>query len=206
MKLFTILLLTIFSITSCCKSKEPFSCNCDNTYLAHNDSIVNAIVSDTTYFKDVISTHNVPKVTLYKTETYRLKMFHSFSRYTQIYTLSRKKTGAKLEVLQYFREDKSRKIKFDKKYDLLLTEDKWLSLKHEIDTSCYWSNKVGSGHPAVLDGGSWILEGFDPDQQNCPDRMYHIDFCSYENQNNLGDLYRSIRKYAREEKLNVYSN
>lgn len=206
MKRLTILFLAIFSITSCCKSKEPFPCNCNSKYFSYNDSVVNKLVTDTTFFNYVISTYNVPKVTLYKTETYRLKMFHSFSRYTQIYTLSRKKTGAKLEVIQYFHDDTSGKIKFDKKYDVLLTEDQWLLLKHEIDTSCYWSNKIGSGHPTVLDGGSWLLEGFDPAQRNCPDRMYHIDFCSFGRKNKLGDLCRSIRKYAKEEKLDVYSH
>lgn len=207
MKLFTILLLTIFSITSCCKSEEPFSCNCDNTYLAHNDSILREIVADTASFNRMHRVFSQPKITRNETETYRLKMMHSFSRYTQFYTLTRKKIGATLEIIQFY-DDRNRKstIKVDKKYTVPLSEDQWLSIKKTIDTSCYWSNKAGSGHHDELDGGSWLLEGYDPDQRNCPNRMYHIDICSYYESNNLGDLCRSIRKYAREEKLNVYSN
>lgn len=207
MKCLTILFLTIFSITSCCKSKEPFSCNCDNKYLAYNDSILREVVADTASFNHMHRVFSLPKITRNETETYRLKMMHSFSRYAQFYTLSRKKIGATLEIIQFY-DDRNRKttINVDKKYTVPLSEDQWLAIKKTINTSCYWSNEARSGYHDGLDGGSWLLEGYDPDQRNCPNRMYHIDICSYDESNKLGDLCRSIRKYAKEEKLNVYSD
>jgi len=205
MKFLPILLLAILIINSCCKSKEPFPCNCDNKFLAHNDSVLRDVVADTASFNHMHRVYSLPKITRYETETYRLKMSHTFSSYIQFYTLSRKKIGATLEIIQFY-DDRNKKttIKVDKKYTVPLSEDQWLSIKKTIDTSCYWSNEAGKGYHQVLDGGTWLLEGYDPDQRNCPNRTYHIDACFTEYQSKLGDLCRFIRKYAKEEKLNVF--
>lgn len=207
MKHLSILFLAIFSITACCKSEESFQCNCDNQYLAHNDSILRNVVADTASFNRMHRVYSLPKITRNQTETYRLKMAHSFSKYIQFYTLSRKKIGATLDIIQFY-DDRNRKtkIKVDKKYTVSLSEEQWQSIKEEIDTSCYWSNEAGSGYHEGLDGGIWLLEGYDPNQHNCPNRTYHIDICSYYESNKLGDLCRTIRKYAKEEKLNVYDH
>ena len=126
------------------------------------------------------------------------------NRYSHLYTLSKKDDGAELEVLQYYSpKERGKKVQLDKKYTINLSGKEWRVIKNAIDTSCYWTNEVGNGYHTVLDGGSWRLEGFDPSKRNCANRNYHVDICLFGTKNNLGNLCLLIRKFAKEERLNL---
>ena len=206
---YTILIALFCSICTLigCSGKSPYTCNCDKSFLAYNDSILDTALSDTAGLNQYHRTYNIPQLRLFGAETYRLKMSHSFSKYVQFYTLTKKEYGARLEVSQFlWSTDTSKVVEIDKRYVIKLSKDQWRTLKKRIDTSCYWTNKSKLGRAQeILDGGQWILEGFDPNQRNCANRKFNFDKCQYGSQNKLGELIRYIRSYALEYKINVYS-
>jgi hypothetical protein len=203
--LVNILLIACVVMLYSCATETPYDCKCDTTHLTNNDSILNDLRTDTASFNHQHRFFNVqPLEELGKEEAYRLKMSHSFSLYTQCYTFSKKGSETNIEVLQYYAaRHPDSTIRIDKKYAIRLSANEWNAIKKAIDTSCFWSNEVGSGNRMVLDGGTWRLEGFDMRKRNCANREYHVDACGFEYDNQLGDLCRFLRKYAKEERLNV---
>ncbi len=224
MKIVVFIALLVFTLTTC-NTEKPFNCKCDTSDLAYNDSIVDGFLKDKAFFKRQDKFYRLPKLKSLNRESYRLKMQHSFSKYEQFYTLKETVNGAELDVREYC--DKTiehcdsriilgKKYKVNCKYDIqyilvkeykeVLSKKQWNDIKTEIIEGCYWSNKAGTGIIHGLDGGSWILEGFAPELNNCAKREHNIDACNTESGNQLGDLCRTIRKYAHEERLHVYKD
>ena len=54
-----------------------------------------------------------------------------------------------------------------------------------------------------LDGGTWTLEGYDPNKNNCGKANFHVDYCRYGEENHLGEICNMIRTYAKEERLHL---
>lgn len=219
-----LLLLLILTITSC-NTGKPFNCKCDTSDLVYNDSIVDGFLKDKVFFKRQDKFYRLPRLQSLNTESYRLKMQHSFSKYEQFYTLKETENGAELDVREYCDKTvehcktkifQGREYQYDCKYDIqyilvkryqqVLSKKQWNDIKTEIIEGCYWSNKAGTGIRHGLDGGSWIMEGYDPESNNCAKREHNIDACSTESGNKLGDLCRTIRKYAHEERLHLYKD
>jgi hypothetical protein len=206
MKLTMILFSALMLISSCCDSEKSFDCQCDNSYQSYNDSIVNLFSSDKGYIEQQNKYYYLAPISDADQEIYRLEMNHSFSRYIQFYTLSKTNSGALLEVLQYDQkaEDGAR---FDKKYEAHLTREQWKIIRDKINATCYWTNKIGKDRcKNCLDGGSWVLQGYDPQSRNCSKRAYHVDLCDFDSKSELGDLCRINRTFVKEDKLNVYTD
>ncbi|MGV3613289.1 MAG: hypothetical protein ACO1N0_20190 [Fluviicola sp.] len=208
MKTGLILLLLILTITSC-DTEKSFKCNCDTSDLVYNDSIMKSFHQNRNYFKDQMEYYHVPPLRSYGRVSFRLSITHSFSNYVQKYTLVEKDKGAELDVREYALEGMDCHIlkrPLIKRYQIQLTDEQWNSIKEAVNENCYWTNKMAEGYPMMLDGGSWILEGFDPESGNCANREYTIDGCRTDYKNKLGDLCRKIKKYAHEERLHVYKD
>lgn len=187
-----------------CETRKSFQCNCDTSYLSFNDSLVDDFFADSVFLRRQHDYYDLEHLSNLNTESYRLRMYHSFASHTQFYTLSKTNSGAKLEVRQYSHEGEPAKH-LDEKYLIDLTEIEWKSIKDEIDSSCYWANKQGINKcRTCLDGGTWLLEGYDPLKRNCAERKQNIDACDYGSDSKLGKLCTAIRKYAEEDRLIVY--
>lgn len=206
MKICLPLLSILILISSCCDSKSSVKCNCDNSYGSHNDSIIDLLSSDEGYVEMQYKYYHLAPISDGDWETYRLEMNHSFSRYIQFYTITKTKSGALLEVLQYDQKA-AYDDRFDKKYTIHLTKGQWKIIRNEISSTCYWSNEIAKDKcKGCLDGGSWVLQGYDPYSKNCSKKAYHVDLCDFDSKSELGNLCRTIRKYAKEDKLDVYSD
>jgi hypothetical protein len=187
-----------------CDSKKPFVCNCDTSFLSYNDSLFGDFRFYSTYDSICKNDYGLEWLSNYENESYRLSMRHSFSRYFQIYTLSKTSSGGLLEVKQFYNKKDFGDI-LDLKYEVNLTKTQWEKFKKEIDSSCYWSNQIGKDKcQDCLDGGTWLLQGYDPEKRNCANRTLNIDGCDYGSKHELGNLCRTIRKYAKEEKIETY--
>ncbi len=131
-------------------------------------------------------------------------MMHSFSPHVQIYTVTETNSGAKMDVREYT-IDTSKHRSLSLKYEVTLSLADWEGIKNKIDSSCYWSNQFGKDKcQECLDGGFWMLEGYEPEMKNCARSARKFDVCDFESKGELGNLCRTIRKYAREEELHVY--
>lgn len=205
MKTFLFIGISTFILLSC--SQEPYKCNCDTSAVTKNDSIIGSMLKDTSSYNRFLRNYRIPHLAIYKNECYRLKLSHSFSKYTQIYTLIHTGSGAVLDVKEYLNpKSKPVKLKLHIAYTIELSNKQWHEIKKAIETNCYWSQPINERNRQVLDGGSWLLEGYDPEKRNCAKALYHIDDCYYEDNSDFGNLCRLIKKYAHEEKLNIYSN
>ena len=91
------------------------------------------------------------------------------------------------------------------RFEVALSGAEWEEIEDAIESSCYWSNQVGKDKcQECLDGGGWMLEGYDPKMRNCAGRAHTFDWCDFESKGELGNLCRTIRKFAREEELHVH--
>lgn len=205
MKTFLFIGISIFILLSC--KQEPYKCNCDTSAVTKNDSIIGSMLKDTSSYNRYLRYYHIPHLAIYENECYRLKLSHSFSRYTQIYTLIHTGSGAVLDIKEYIKPKIKRDIqKLHITYRIELSNQQWEEIKKAIETKCYWSQPMNERNQETLDGGSWLLEGYDPEKRNCANALYHIDDCYYEESSDFGKLCRLIKKYAHEEKLNIYSD
>jgi hypothetical protein len=207
MKYFVInISVVLLIILISCNEEKPFKCNCNTEQLECNDSLIATYTNDTALFNFHHRVYNIEPLSIFGHEAYRLRIGHGFSQYTQIYTLSKNNKGASLEVIQYFSpKERNKKIRIDKRFQIQLTEKEWNLIKKEIDSSCYWANQVGSDLCVnCLDGGTWRLEGYDPESKNCAGQQYHIDACDYGSKSKLGKLCLKIIKFGNEEELDLF--
>ncbi len=197
------LFILLLAIGSCC-NKDSFVCKCDTSHLKRNDSILRIAFSDTNFLNIQHKYYKLEPLNKKDQESYRLRMSHAFSRYTHFYTLTKTDSGAILEVRQYH-DSRDTDVRLDKKYNVLLTETEWESFKYKVNANCYWSNEVAKHVcKGCLDGGSWMLQGYDPERRNCAKGKQHLDVCDFGDQHELGEICMEIRKYAKEERLTVY--
>lgn len=207
MKLITTFFLLLL-IVSCTTKSKPFFCKCDTFHVSKNDSLIKSQFTDPRSYRDFLNRWNIPPLSSYKKECYRFIMRHAFSKYTQIYTLIKQDNRAKLIVSEYQNPQTSKKqASINKHYELILSETNWRKIKREIETKCCWTNPAAKYKNSGLDGGSWVLEGYDHLKQNCANRTYHIDVCAYNDSygpSNLGEICRIIKKFAKEERLNIH--
>jgi hypothetical protein len=207
MKITAFLLLLLVLSLSSCDNASPDCSSCDLGNQAYNDSVVGVLLQDTIFFNSE-KQYRMPKLESIGKESYVLRMGHSFSQYEQFYTLIKQRKGAELIV----REFAYKRTKFDSKnvlvkmYRVKLSQKQWDSIKKEVRETCYWTNKVGLWRRRGLDGGNWVIKAYDPQQLNCAGRKKNIDFCSFDSKSKMGDLCRTIRKYAHEERLHVYKD
>lgn len=203
-----LLLSSFVLLPGCCETNPSLNCQCNTAHLSYNDSLIDVYDSDTIARERHNTYYNLkPLENNGGWEAYRLTMNHSFSAYIQFYTLTRTRDGAILEVRQMYEDRTHDTLITDKQYNVVLTKTQWNTIKKEIISTCYWSNKIGKDRcQGCLDGGAWVLEGYDPFRKNCAKKEQHLDVCDFGSGGKLGKLCRTIRKYAKEEKLNVYQD
>lgn len=165
---------------------------------------MNVYFSDTLLFEERNKYYGLQPIHNQNNISYRLNMMHSFSPHVQIYTLTETNSGATMDVRE-FTMDTTYRQNLRINYEVTLSLADWEGIKNKIDSSCYWSNQFGKERcEDCLDGGFWMLEGYDPEMKNCAGRARKFDACDFESKGELGNLCRTIRKYAREEELHVH--
>lgn len=108
-------------------------------------------------------------------ESYRFLYSAAFDEYKKIYKITRANSAASLTiktiVYHYDSLDNRSKSVDEKTRELSAIE--WSELKKSIEDVCFW-NMLTYDFRRGLDGDTWLLEGFDPNNNLCHDRPYHV--------------------------------
>lgn len=196
------ILIVSTAILGC--SEEPFNCMCNTSFVKENDSIVQTARLDSSIIK-LDKRYNQELLEYRRDESYRIYIRHSLNKYFQVYTLVKNNEGATLEVQEYVGSSGySLDNRLDTSYSIDLTKKEWSKIKKSIDSNCFWTLRFDDGvcHE-TLDGGEMILQGYQPDKRNCANSDYYLIVGGVSKDKRIYQIFRDIRKYAKEEKLHM---
>lgn len=176
MKYSSLFLLVSILIINC--SKPKCKCEIDNFIQTQNDSLLAEIKSDENYkLKKYWSRFDEPILEEQKFESFRFSITVLLYDYQKIYRINKEHDKIVLYTKEYavptttgFRNDSLIKEKIK-----ILTNEEWHEIKNSINQNCFWTLPTDV-EKRVLDGSTWILEGYNPNENNCTNLNYHFAY------------------------------
>lgn len=167
-----ILILIVFSILiHSCQTKE---CRCDSDIkvLAENDSIINSF-NNSPRSKEYWSRFDEPLLYLQNKEVYRFSYRALPTDLCKMYRIEKNDNNYNLYIKEYsVREMVITTLK--NSYSRAITEKEWLTTVNTIRGNCFWTMPCRREEDSHYLDGTWCLvEGFNPEKNNCTHRNFH---------------------------------
>jgi hypothetical protein len=171
------LLILIFSL-SCillsCQKKEC-QCNADPVVIRTNDSLIQVIKNRA--IKEYWDRFDEPVLYSQNKEFYRLKITVLLADYCKIYRVEKEGDDHKLYVKEYavstttaFRADS-----LIRNYSKMISVAEWRNITAAFEKNCFWTMPLDvERNHHILDGSSWLLEGFSPGGNLCTPAQYQL--------------------------------
>ena len=164
-----------FTLTFSCNSKVD--CGIDPLVIKSNDSIISKVESDSSgqkWWNNYLTKINEPNLKSEHTESYRLMIYNSFWESSKTYRIYKDSSSYKFIFKEFSGEQIERENSvLTKSTESNLSKEKWTEFQNLLENSRFWSLPVTIDRTG-LDGTSWVLEGKNPDGNDCTNRTYHI--------------------------------
>lgn len=153
--------------------QDKLDCDVDLAKVKTNDSIISALEVNQ-HFTEYWDRLAEPQLKSSTTECYRLTIYDLMERTSSVYTLEELTDSYTLTVRKYHASThQGRKDSIMAETKKTVRASQWNNFKLQLSNLNYWTLGVRDDRH-VLDGTSWILEGFMPDAYNCTEHEYHI--------------------------------
>ena len=168
----SIILYVIFFLLLISCHKEPNPCKLSMEVLkdVHKlDSFIRipAIIErDKEWMKN---NYNEPSILSAKTETYRFIWASSFVSDTTLIFRIEKRNGHYKAIKKVFPDNRDTVVV---KTEFEISKDVWSNIVNGLAASNFWTYPTSSSK-RVLDGASWLLEGYKPIKDKCTLNNYH---------------------------------
>ena len=168
------LLSVLVIITGC---NREIHCKVDYSIIMANDSLITKFESDSSgqkWWNDYLRKINEPKLKGEKNESYRLMIYNSMWASSKIYRIYKDSNSYKLVFKEFGGEQiepKDSKLTSNKEIDL--SKKKWTEFQNLLKDTEFWGLPVTMNRMG-FDGTTWMLEGRNPDKNNCTNREYHM--------------------------------
>ena len=167
--------ILILTLISSCKSNVK--CDIDLTVIKSNDSIIAKVKSDSIgqkWWNDYLGKLEEPIMNDMEKESYRLMIYNSLGESSKTYRITRNWNSYKLIYKEFGKEEpESRNNKLLVNNETDLSKNGWTEFKKLLQDTGYWSLPVTTDRNG-LDGTSWVLEGMNPNGNECTNRKYHV--------------------------------
>jgi hypothetical protein len=170
-----IIIISILTLTISCKSKVD--CGIDHLVIKTNDSIISKVESDSSgqkWWNNYLSKIKEPNLKTELNETYRLMIYNSMWESSKTYRIYKDSDSYKLVFKEFGGEQIERQnstLTSNTVRDL--SKKEWTEFQNLLQNTRFWSLPVTIDRSG-LDGTTWILEGKNPDGNDCTNREYHV--------------------------------
>ena len=170
-----ITLLSVFTLFLSCKSN--LDCGNDALIIKSNDSIISKMESDPDGKKWRENYYEKIKEPILKNtnkESYRLLIYNTMGESSRIYRISKNLNSYKLVYKEFGKEDSyeiADELFINKETEL--SEKDWLEFQILLKNTGFWNLPVNIERGG-LDGSFWVLEGMNPNKNECTNRKYHL--------------------------------
>ncbi|WP_338731399.1 hypothetical protein [Mangrovimonas cancribranchiae] len=170
-----IIIISILTLTISCKSKV--GCGIDPLVIKSNDSIISKVESDSIgqkWWNNYLTKIKEPNLKTELNESYRLMIYNSMWESSKTYRIYKDSDSYKLVFKEFGGEQIERKNStLTKNTESNISKEKWTDFQNLLENSGFWSLPVTIDRTG-LDGTSWVLEGKNPDGNDCTNRTYHV--------------------------------
>lgn len=170
-----IILFSIFILTISCQSNV--NCKIDSLVIKSNDSIISKVESDSIgqkWWNDYMGKLKEPRMNDVENESYRLIIYNSLGESSKIYRIIKNWNSYKLVYKEFGKEEpESRNNELLINKETKLSRKNWTEFQKLLRENGFWSLPVTTDRNG-LDGTSWVLEGQNPNANECTNREYHI--------------------------------
>ncbi len=170
-----IILLSIFTLFLNCKSN--LDCGIDPLIIKSNDSIISKVESDSSgqkWWNDYLGKLEEPILKNTDKEGYRLLIYNSMKQSSKSYRIFKNWNSYKLVYKEFGKEDSdeiAKELFVNKETEL--SKKEWTEFQSLLQNTDFWSLPVTIDRSG-LDGTSWVLEGMNPNGNECTNREYHV--------------------------------
>jgi hypothetical protein len=170
-----IILLSIFTLFLNCKSN--LDCGIDPLIIKSNDSIISKVESDSSgqkWWNDYLRKLEEPVLKNTDKEGYRLVIYNSMKQSSKTYRIFKNWNSYKLVYKEFGNEDSDKiaeELFANKEKEL--SKKEWTEFQSLLQNTGFWSLPV-TIERSGLDGTSWVLEGMNPNGNECTNREYHV--------------------------------
>ncbi len=171
-------IITIFSILVLILScKNNVDCGIDPLIIKSNDSIIANVESDSSgqkWWNNYLSKIKEPNLKMELNESYRLMIYNSMWESSKTYRVYKDSDSYKLVFKEFGGEQIERNNStLTSNIESDLSKKDWTEFQSLLQNTGFWSLPVTIDRTG-LDGTTWILEGQNPDGNDCTNRTYHI--------------------------------
>ena len=169
-----IVFLIFTSIFGCKKNVE---CEINQLIIKSNDSIISKIKYDSSgqkWWNDYLTKLEEPDLKNTNIESYRLLIYNSMTQSSKTYRIFKNRHSYKLVFKEFGNEDSdeiANELIINKTTEL--SNKEWIEFQKLLQDSRFWSLPVKIDRIG-LDGTSWVLEGMNPNGNECTNRKYHM--------------------------------
>jgi hypothetical protein len=168
------ILILLFILTFILGCQNKAKCNLDNQILKSNDSIILKVKSDKTLTKLLVKMEDT-QLEASKNESYRFMILGAWGgkQFYKIVNDSDNITIASKGYWNYYDDIEVDSLGYENIRKIHITD--WLEIKNSLDELNFWSLPVRViDDLRVLDGASYVIEGYNTEKNECTNRNYHI--------------------------------
>ncbi|WP_298239453.1 hypothetical protein [uncultured Algibacter sp.] len=152
-------------------------CGIDPLIIKSNDSIISKVESDSSgqkWWNDYLGKLEEPILKNTDKEGYRLLIYNSMKQSSKSYRIFKNWNSYKLVYKEFGKEDSdeiAKELFVNKETEL--SKKEWTEFQSLLQNTDFWSLPVTIDRSG-LDGTSWVLEGMNPNGNECTNREYHV--------------------------------
>lgn len=177
--------IALLIICSCSTPEIKEPCHCNTSAVEKNKVEVDRMRFKG--YKDYLRIWRIPPLAGYAAESYRICTMQAFEN-TRIITIVKTDAGAKMSTAVYNdQRPTGKETVVRSRSTRMLSKGEWKKIRLKIHSNCFWTEPMGKMKP-VLDGGSWLIEGYDPSESNCGKLRYHANFSQMGESNSIAKL------------------
>ena len=170
-----IIMFSILILIISCKSNV--NCGIDPLVIKSNDSIISRFESDSNgqkWWNDYFTKIKEPNLKTEQNESYRLMIYNSMWSSSKTYRIYKDSDSYKLVFKEFGGEQIERENStLTSSTESDLSKKEWIEFQSLLQNTGFWSLPVTIDRSG-LDGITWILEGRNPEGNDCTNREYHI--------------------------------
>tara|TARA_R110001632_G_scaffold10505_9_gene38859 strand:- start:9741 stop:10280 length:540 start_codon:yes stop_codon:yes gene_type:complete len=153
------------------------NCGIDPLVIKSNDSIISRFESDSNgqkWWNDYFTKIKEPNLKTEQNESYRLMIYNSMWSSSKTYRIYKDSDSYKLVFKEFGGEQIERENStLTSSTESDLSKKEWIEFQSLLQNTGFWSLPVTIDRSG-LDGITWILEGRNPEGNDCTNREYHI--------------------------------
>jgi len=169
-----ILLLIFTSLISC---QRKIDCGINPLVIKSNDSIISKVESDSSaqkWWNNYLTKIKEPNLKTELNESYRLTIYNSMWSSFKTYRIYKDSVSYKLVFKEFGGKNIERENStLTSNTERDLSKKEWTEIQSLLRNTGFWSLPVTIDRSG-LDGTTWILEGKNPDGNDCTNREYHL--------------------------------